>query len=255
MKRTRLNISKPIKGLVLAAAVLVSIGFVEKRQAQRTCQEVNVALLNSHNNYFISQDDVVSLVTDGGGSPATGQPLGKLPLKEIEQRLMAHEYIKQAQVYKDLGGRLHVQVQQKKPIARLLRPNKPNAYVSQEGHILPVSERYTARVLLVSGPYADTLAQQPLNQHPMGQQVLHLLHYITNNEFWRAQVAQLHIDAQGHITLYPQITKQVVEFGPPVQVETKLAKLRLFYEEILPRQGWNHYTKVNVQYNNQIVAQ
>jgi len=57
------------------------------------------------------------------------------------------------------------------------------------------------------------------------------------------------------MVLYPQVTKQMVEFGKPEDIEVKFKKLRIFYTEILPKKGWNRYEKVNLKYRDQIIAE
>ena len=65
----------------------------------------------------------------------------------------------------------------------------------------------------------------------------------------------LTVDRNGYITLYPQVTKQYIEFGKPVSIEEKFLKLKVFYKKILPYKGWNHYTRVNIEFQDQIVCE
>ena len=63
------------------------------------------------------------------------------------------------------------------------------------------------------------------------------------------------INANGEITIYPQVTGQIVEFGTPDGYEDKLRKLMVFYKEVLPQKGWTRYEKVNLKYEGQVIAQ
>jgi cell division protein FtsQ len=82
-----------------------------------------------------------------------------------------------------------------------------------------------------------------------------LLVRLHEDAFWQAQIAQLDIAANGEINMIPQVGGQLIEFGQPVEVETKLKKLGIFFTRILPTRGWNRYHRVNVEYQNQIVAE
>lgn len=86
-------------------------------------------------------------------------------------------------------------------------------------------------------------------------QVFQLINFINKEEFWKAQIAQLHIDRSGDITLYPQVTKQYIEFGKANNISAKFLKLQYFYTKILPYKGWNHYARVNLEYANQIICE
>ena len=63
------------------------------------------------------------------------------------------------------------------------------------------------------------------------------------------------IDRHGDIILYPQVTRQLIEFGKAEHFEEKFRKLRYFYTKILPSKGWNHYARVNVEFEHQIICE
>ena len=140
-------------------------------------------------------------------------------------------------------------------MARITRQNAPEAYISAEGEILPLSEKYTARVMLVGGPYTAQLIRNGVLKDENNHQIFELLKFIDKDEFWKAQIAQLDIDAKGDIIMHPQVGKQSIEFGKADQIEEKFAKLTLFYQKILPFKGWNTYNRVNLKYLNQIVCE
>jgi cell division protein FtsQ len=121
---------------------------------------------------------------------------------------------------------------------------------------MQVSEKYTSRVVLVSGAYVKTLLEsQDLNNLEEGKQLLEMIEFINDDKFWKAQIAQLDINSNGKITIYPQMTGQRVQFGKPEDFELKFKKLMIFYKEILPQRGWTRYERVNLEYNGQIVAE
>lgn len=93
-----------------------------------------------------------------------------------------------------------------------------------------------------------------LTKTETGRKLMDMMEYVLDDSFWTAQVAQLDLNSRGDITLYPQITGQVVEFGSPDRFEDKLHKLMVFYKDILPQKGWTRYEKVNLTYEGQIIA-
>jgi cell division protein FtsQ len=128
-------------------------------------------------------------------------------------------------------------------------------YISNNGEVLPLSKRYTARVMLIDGPYADNAKLYNLNKSETGKQLMELLRFIENDKFWKAQIAWMNIDKKGNITMYTQVSKQVVEFGKPVDIQDKFRKLKIFYKDILPTKGWNSYNRVSVKFKDQIVCE
>jgi len=241
MKRIKIkkNVKKLLLLFVLIVAVFSAIGFVEKQQSDKVCNQIIVQIDNQADNYFINDQDIISLVTEAGRSQVVGKNANKLPLKEIENRLKLNKFIEHAEVYKDLKGNLIVNAEQSQPIARIIQEAGPDAYIDKGGKILPVSERFTARVILIGGDYTPKLVQKDLTQSPEGEAILNLVHFINADEFWKAQISEMYINKKGEITMYPQISKQVIEFGKAEEIEAKFRKLKILYKEILPQKGWN----------------
>ncbi|QLH34173.1 MAG: hypothetical protein HWD62_18835 [Cyclobacteriaceae bacterium] len=82
-----------------------------------------------------------------------------------------------------------------------------------------------------------------------------MIAFIQHDKFWKAQVAQLDMNSRGEITILPQVTGQLVEFGSAVDFENKFRKLMIFYKEILPTRGWTRYKRINLEYDGQIIAE
>jgi cell division protein FtsQ len=176
-------------------------------------------------------------------------------MTEMEARLLSNEFIEEAQVYQDPKGKLLVEVSQVLPVARVVRPKDPDAYISSTGKILPVSEKFSARVLLITGAYTDKLINQDPELELINSRIMELVDFVYQDSFWRAQIAQLDIDGSGEIIMYPQVGIQQIEFGTPDNIENKFLRLDTFYQQILPKKGWNEYHRVCVKYTDQIICE
>ncbi len=174
----------------------------------------------------------------------------------MEAKLRYDKHILDAQLFGDLKGNLIVKVDLRRPIARIVQQDARDAYIAEDGVVMPVSEKYTSRVMLLSGPYVKKLLEmENLNKKDEGTQILELIEFINKNRFWKAQIAQMDINAEGKISLYPQVTGQKVEFGRAENIEEKFRKLMIFYKEILPQRGWTKYERVNLEYEGQVIAE
>lgn len=254
--RLKWNKILPIaQAIVLVTIIFGSIGFVEKQYANKTCTSIHVDIDNQFENYFINEADVIDLVTSGGDRRVVGESFENLNLKEIETELLNTKFIHKVEVYKDLDGSLMVNIHQSRPVARLMSDKMNDRYISSEGVILPMSRRYTARVVLIDGAFADNAKLYDLNETETGMQLMELLQFIENDKFWKAQIAQMTIDRKGNIHMQTQVSKQIIEFGKPIEIHEKFKKLEIFYKEILPSKGWNKYEKVSVKFKDQVVCE
>jgi cell division protein FtsQ len=251
----KFNIKREIK--IVTAVLIVGgiIAFTERRQGNASIKDITVKMKNDHENHFLDEDDIVGLMQLKKDN-LKGASLDRVNMKEVEKKIRRDPFIKDAQLYSDLKGNLVVSAELRRPIARIVRNDGPDGYISEDGMIMPVSDQFTSRVILISGPYVkQILGQNKLSATESGVQLMQLINTIREDEFWNAQIAQLDIDSKMRITIYPQVGDERIEFGKPENVETKLKKLMIFYKEILPRMGWNKYDRVNLEYEGQIVAE
>lgn len=251
----QLNIRREIKVAVSLLAISFLIAFSERKQGGSVCKDIVVELDNLHGNHFLDEADVMKLV-EGSGQKIKGVGIDRIDLKTIEKKIKYDRHILDAELFGDLKGNLIVNVELRRPIARIVQSDAPDAYIAEDGVVMPVSEKYTSRVILISGPFVKKfLEDEDLTKSEEGIQLKQMIEFINEDDFWKAQIAQLDINSNGKITIYPQITGQRVEFGRAENFETKFKKLMIFYKEILPQRGWTRYERVNLEYEGQIIAE
>ncbi len=251
----KLNIRREIKVAVSLLAISFLIAFSERKQGGSVCKDIVIELDNLHGNHFLDEADVMKLV-EGSGQSIRGVGIDRIDLKTIEKTIKYDKHILDAELFGDLKGNLIVNVELRRPIARIVQSDAPDAYIAEDGVIMPVSEKYTSRVILISGPFVKRLLEdEDLSKSEEGLQLKKMIEFINEDDFWKAQIAQLDINSNGKITIYPQVTGQRVEFGRAENFETKFKKLMIFYKEILPQRGWTRYERVNLEYEGQIIAE
>jgi len=70
-------------------------------------------------------------------------------------------------------------------------------------------------------------------------------------------IGQIHRKHNGDFVLIPQVGGQKIVFGTAfsdLEVEEKFRKLKVFYKEAIPYEGWNTYEEISLKYNKQIVC-
>lgn len=253
--KSKWTIRKEIKIGVILGMVTFLIAFSERKQGGSVCRDIIVELENRNENHFLDEADILHLVESSGQS-LKGSAITRIKLKEIESRLKMDKHVKEAELFGDLKGNLIVRVELRRPIARIMQEDGPDAYISEEGVVMGISEKFTSRVVVISGRFVKKMLEKgSVMDFGEGKKLMEMIEYINEEPFWKAQVAQLDINANGEITIYPQVTGQLVEFGTPDGYEDKLRKLMIFYKEVLPQKGWTRYERVNLKYNGQVIAQ
>ena len=246
--------------LIFAICSLALIGglatFVNLRQEKKICDKVYITIDNEFNNYFISDREVKDILTKYGTTRIEGLKIDEIDLKSLELRIKSHKFVQDAQVFRDLAGNINIKIKQNRPIARIIHPDSErDVYIDEDGNVLPLSDRFTARVIPITKSENAKSLTKGFFQDSTGKSYLTLLKFIEKDEFWKAQLTQMHIDAKGKISFLPQIGNEIIEFGKPDNMEQKFKKILIFYKKVLPAMGWDKYKRVNVEFNNQIICE
>ncbi len=242
--------------LIVSISSVMMIGLIALtgyKNVSRQVANVKVEIEDQRGDFFTDQLEIVDLINDKGGDYVLGLPVGKLDLNMLEARVEAHPFVKDAQVFKDIKGNLMVHVEQAKPLARIFEKGAADHYIDENGTLLPTVTKHTSRVLILELEHKFSWGKS-IQETDYGKDLLELLQFINNDEFWRAQIAGIVVQRGGELTLLPQVTKQEVDFGMPVDFQEKFRKLKLFYTEVLPNKGWNTYERVNVKFDNQLIC-
>lgn len=251
----KFNIRREIMIVAILATLFGLIAFTERMKGELTVSAIRIELDNIYDNHYLEERDILKLMRLDINN-LRGAQLSQLNFSEIEQRIRQSPYVRNAELFSDLKGNLMVKVTLRRPVARMVQSNGPDAYIGEDGTIMPVSGRFSSRVILLSGDMvARILPLDNIRELEEGGNLMHMLELIREDPFWKAQIAQVDIDGKSRTTLYMQVGDESVEFGKPEDVTTKLRKLKIFYKEIFPRVGWNKYDRINVEYEGQVVAE
>lgn len=235
----------------IAAWFVVMMGFVYAESGEVICNRIDVILQDTVDNRFVTRSEVRSLV-ESSGLEIRGYPLSQINTRSLEHLLEENPYIRNAEVCKDISGRLEVRVEQRVPLVRIMPSGSRGYYLDTEGQILPLSDYFTPMIMLASGNLPDGLTHGR-----MGQQLVDIFQfcdYLSDHQFWNDQVVQIYVDTKGEYELIPRVGAHQILLGSMDQWEKKLRNLELLYRQGLSRYGWNSYTTINLKYTNQVIC-
>lgn len=236
-----------IKNIILWVLVIayfpVLSAFVSKSKKQVVCADMRVVVSDSIESGFVNSKQIQKLVLKKYPE-ILGNKIGSIGCEEIEAFIKKHEAIYGCEAYYTVGGRLNVELTQRKPMCRVFS-GFTSYYIDEEGKKMPLFSNYTAHVLIISG-HVNVL--DSLNQ------VLELARYINENEFWNAQIEQIYVESNAELTLAPRVGDQIIHFGKPDDFAYKMKKLYALYTKGLHPREWNNYSEINVKFEGQIIC-
>lgn len=229
-----------IKMGFLLILVVSLFAFSSKKNDKRivSIPEIN---FNGEENLFITHETVSKLLILNQGG-VKNVPKETIDLNLLESALNSNPMIKSAQVFVDVNGHLVAEVEQKKPIARV--ENSVSFYIDDSGYYMPLSTNYTARVPLVTGEVSKT---NLLNVYVMAMK-------IKNDAFLSKHVTSIHQYKDKSISLRLRQCSFEVYVGGLEKLDKKINNLKVFYKKAFKEKILNNYSKVNLQFDSQVVC-
>lgn len=248
--------------ILLYLAVMLPLIGAKKHDVK--CQSIKVNILDETNNFFIEEADVLTMLRDKG-EKIIGNDINSIDVNKLEEFLLLHPSVKNANVHRTLQGNIEIEIIQRNPILRIINKNRESFYVDEAGKIMPLSDKYTAHVLIASGNinlnYTKLIAAQRANigdksvdnSNTILLDLNQLAGYIYRDEFWRAQIEQIYVSGSD-FELIPRVGTHIIEFGSIENYEKKFRNLKALYTQGLPKTGWNKYRTINLRYDNQVIC-
>jgi cell division protein FtsQ len=247
-----------------AVFIILSTVIVLRMNKQMVCKAVQLNIRDTNQNSIVHSNEIMKFIAKEKAS-LIGQSMDKIDLVALERRLDNFPAIKDAQVYKTVGGTIIFEIKQRIPIMRVINASGENFYVDQEGYAMPLTDNFTSRVVVVNGAIKakynkkDTASLEFIGDNASQgkkqlKEVYTLAKYIYKNPFWKAQIEQMYVNESGDIELIPKVGAHIIVFGDSQDYEWKFIKLEAMYREGLRVAGWNKYKTINLKFSNQVVC-
>lgn len=237
--------------------VCAFIVFNKPDESKRTCTNVTVEISDESANGFISTKEIKKRLQDSHLYPL-GKRLDQINVRQIEDMLKSSPFVKTAQCYKTDGGTVNIGITQLTPVIRVKADNGDDYYIDDKDCVMPNSS-YISDLIIATGNISRSFAVRYVA--PLGQAIM-------SNELWRNLVVQINVLPDHSVEIVPRVGDHVVLLGKLPEansrqrrhelisdfVETKLTRLAKFYKYGLSQAGWNKYSYVNIEFDNQIIC-
>ena len=228
-----------------------------EKDPMQTCRKIDVVLLDSLENKFVTEQEVIGIVTDYTGG-VIGRKRDSINISTLEKLLDQRSAVKKSQVSITRDGKLNIEITQRRPVLRIQSQNG-GFYVDETKYIFPLVETFTSYVPIVSGNIPldlDASHRGTVNDNSKSwlDGIMELGSYIDNHPFWSAQIEQIYINQNNDIQLATRVGDIEIILGDYKDYKEKLDKLYTFYKNIVPVEGWDKYSSVNLKYKGQIIC-
>ena len=224
----------------LFGLVIFLFAFATVRNETRKVSSIDIRFIGE-NNLFIAHETVSKLLIQKHKSVKN---LAKetLDLNQLEKVLNSNPMIKSAEVYVTVNGVVKADIEQKTPVARV--STTESYYIDDEGFYMPLSSNFTARVPIVTGYVKKSNLKN----------VYTVANKVKNDDFLMKNVVEIHQNIDQTISLKLRQCDFTVQVGTINFLNKKINNLKAFYQKNLQDKTLNNYSKVNLQFDNQVVC-
>ncbi len=243
--------------IVMAVVVgILAISAISAREASHVGTVAPVILPLPDGEALVTEQELLDLLASSFTKPMNELSLHDIDVERVESILEGQAFVADADAFVDDNLQLNIVVTQRVPLLRVIAENGQNYYLDLDGIRMPVSTTHTARVPVVSGNVV--LWQDDFMEHPEHQlyQLVELARFLRQDDFLDALIEQVYVNTKGELILAPKLGDQVIHLGhyDTEGTAARLRRLKIFYREGLPYEGWSKYKSFDLRYADQGVA-
>ncbi len=249
----------------LFTSLVVILFVAHKRAANIVLNDPEIKISVTGVDTFLTQKEVLSRlkthqIFENGIEAST------LNVFNTEAALDSMPEIRNVEVYKRLKGAWSIDLELVKPLARVFPEGQQSFYLDADGNKMKRSSTHTARVLIFSGLIPDRIDSEnvgliinndSLKSIKLLDDIYRISNYVCKDPLLQSLIGQVYCDANHDFIMIPVVGKQRIVFGKASslkEVEDKFQRLKVFYREAMPFEGWNKYREISLKYEGQVVC-
>ena len=230
--------------IVIAAYLILAVtAFNKPAERASVCSEVKIDIDDEMPDGFLNANEIKQMLERQRLYPLA-RPMMSVNAREIEEALRKNPFVQEAECYKAQNGHVCISLKQRMPIMHVMATNGDNYYVDIHGSILPETH-FASDLVVATGSITKKYAQKSLTL---------VVNEIVRDKFWQSQIVQINVLPDGSVEIVPRVGDHVIYLGSPSNIAQKLERLRKFYLYGLNQAGWNKYSYINVEFDNQIIC-
>ena len=258
MKKAVKYLITALVGVLIFGTVLIAVRAGVNSRAPIQCKGLNVVILDSLENDFVSRADVKKFLDKEYGQ-YIGIPIDSINLTRIEDIIDGRSAVMKSEAYVTKDGLLNIKVTQRKPIVRFQKEGG-GFYADAEGFVFPLQSSYASYVQIVDGdiPINMKSGHKGMIENPKEKEwfdkVMHVVNFIEGSKVWKDRIVQIHVDNGGELILIPREGKERFNIGQPVNIKDKFDRMATYYTAIAANREGQAYRTVTLKYDGQIVC-
>ncbi|GIV26382.1 MAG: hypothetical protein KatS3mg027_0196 [Bacteroidia bacterium] len=247
--------------ILFLAFAIISMAFVNNEYKKKKIEVINIKIHSDNQPMMCSVEDVENYLKK------TNIDLNKkyyyeIDFNEVEKIIGEKEEIKNADIYFTADRQLFIEVNERKPIARIVFHNQ-HYYIDDEWKTMKVVYPYRVPLVMINSyehpevfkdySISKIFTSKTLTDFSVFDDIYIVLKTLQSDTLLSKLIDYVYIDKNHEIKLYPLIGKFVINAGNSEYFPEKINKFKLFiFEGLNKNDAWNRYSEINLKYKNLI---
>ena len=229
--------------ILLLSGTAALVGFAQLEEQNIRYKALDVDVQEIDGMFFVDASGVRDAIFKHDS--IRGSFCADLKLTEVADWVRTIPAVNEVEVYPGLDRILHIRILQRKPIARLhTGADFADIYIDSEGKPLELSPYFTARVPVIHASNVEH-----------AQPAVDFIQAIRHDPFWAAFCDQIAVKQGGTFEIISRIGNARIALDNTEELQRKLDKLFTFYHEQIRRGNLNDYKRIDLSFQDQVVAQ
>ena len=228
------NYTKIFIGLIISLLLFILVFKFQTQYNQKLNQKIKVSAETLYTDKNKILDDVKQILLTGNHRE----------ISSLENELEKMSHIESAEIYFSVNGEVSLSYYEFEPVVRVFNSENQSYYLDSNCKRIPLSEKYTADIILFTG-YTENIKDDL---------ILNLAKKINSNKFLSNQVSEVFVNETSEAFFIPVLGNHKIKLGSFNNLEIKIKKMMTFYDKIIPKHGWEKYSEINLEYQNQIIC-
>jgi len=259
------KVFKIIFWVLFAVGLILIVFFASKENNNAVAKKPDISIHVEGENAFLTESELLDRLIYKR-LYQKNMKVNVVNVKKIEAAIIKMEEVKNVRVYKNIGNSWNIDVELRNPIARIFTLSQKAYYLDDEGFTMGRSSLHTAHVLVFSGFITENMekasVKEIINNDSLKSirkldDIYRISNYVCKDSLMNALIGQVYLEKNGDFILIPLVGKQTILFGSANSDEVvadKFNRLKVFYKEGMPHEGWEKYNTIIVKYEGQIVC-
>ena len=231
-------------GVVASMLIAAVVWGYQMRPSSDLCTSIEYIIDDRFERLYVRETELDQLLSSENIDPV-GRSINTLSLHRIEQTILRHPMVRTAECYLTPRNEVKVRLTQRIPLLRVQTPGD-TYFIDTDRKVMPARPIVKDSVLLATGAVGVQIASH---------QLADFAEWLQDEPYWQRRIHHVYVHSPQMVYVYLKGENMPrVLLGAMSNYDSKLAKLRTFFEHGVEATKDKNYTELDLRFKGQVIG-